>query len=132
MTGAHWYTKYIGRPYELNVYDCAHLVEEVLRNEFSFDITLPQHNTAPDVKAACSLIDKYKSETDFVEVTDPQEGDVILMRKMGLLHLGVYFDIIGVPHVLHNLANVGVIAEKIRRVNVIGFYRCLPNIQQTR
>lgn len=124
-----WYLIYYGMSYDGGGFDCSNLVELIYKNELGIPLILPQHQ---DFHFPDCNIDKYSKDAGFVLVDEPQEFDVVLMRKMGKLHFGVlFFNALNVQCVVHNQKGCGVIAERIINVNVIGFYRCEQNFQQT-
>lgn len=103
---AHWAEAYVGRPYIDDEFDCAHLVELVLREQFGRVLQLPKEH-ASDYRAQQRQIAGEKA--DFAERTDsPVEGDGVLILSRGRAeHLGVYCMIHGLPWVLHNYRAAG-------------------------
>lgn len=131
----HWSDRYFGRAYIPDVYDCAHLVEEVQREIFCREIRLPHERPAVRgplrLRAIERLVEGLKG--DFARPTDtPLEGDgVILMSRGRLSHIGVYYPRRGEPWVLHNLRSAGEVCRhrvrSLARLNlaVEGYYAWL-------
>lgn len=117
----HWSDKYIGRPYVAGSYDCAALAAEVAQAEFGRAVRLPQDRPTGHF-AQSAEIDALQDDYA-VPVTDPQEGDPVLMKCRGRLsHIGVWCLIDGEPYILHAMRNAGhVVRHRLRdlaRVNL--------------
>lgn len=132
----HWTEQYLGREWTPE-FDCAALVQEVLRERFGMEPALP---TGFDWRStsAETVIDLSR---DFAVPTDePRDGDGVLMKIRGNRrclgsHVGIYVDVSGEagtePWVLHNIEKAGVQFHPLRSVErlqleVVGFYRWLP------
>ncbi|MFZ4537812.1 hypothetical protein [Propionivibrio sp.] len=127
---AHWSEPYIGQPFVLGEADCARLLCQVRREVF--------HLPVPDeseVERKASRLGRCAQMSDGVEefgtpVTDPVEGDAVLMICLGRpSHIGVFCRVNGEDSVLHALENVGmVVLHRLRdlpriQLSVEGFYR---------
>ena len=124
----HWSEKYIGRPYARGVYECPHLVEEVLRREFGVEVVLPKvdwRNTPPaDLEAICLDIAR--------PAASPLDGRGVLMRIQGNKrslgsHVGVCGLVSGQPWVLHTMKHSGAIFVPLGQLHLcalepVGFY----------
>lgn len=98
---AHWAESYVGRPYDEEHFDCAHLVELVLAERFGRELALP-HEHARNYRAQARQIEELKG--DYAEpTTEPAEGDGVLLKARGYFeHLGVLCVIGRERWVLHN------------------------------
>lgn len=125
----HWSDSYLGEPYRPVEADCAALAVRVAREVFGRHVDLPQH--AAGLRSGSRQIDAIAEAGSVAErVTDPRDGDVVLMRCRGVLaHVGVYCRIDGAPWVLHAMRNAGaVVRHRLRDLPaqglaVEGFYR---------
>lgn len=132
---SHWSERYLGRPHVKGVYDCAELVMEVQREQFNRNVEVPVERKEYSTFVLSSLIDEHKFEMAEI-VSDPIEGDVLLMKCMNRLnHIGVYVTIDRTPYVLHNLQRVGVCLHRIAdlqnlpsSIEVENYYRFKPSI----
>ena len=118
----HAWVRYIGIPYTKD-YDCQDFVEEFVRNEFYADFALPRDDTLRNYEVTSDTLDKYS--TGFTKTDAPKDGDVVLLRIAGYLHVGVYLTHRGVPHVLHNTEGAGVIMQRLRELEkrIQAFYQ---------
>lgn len=127
MSAPHWSAAYVGLPYERDAFDCAGLVERVLREVFGREIALPK-DRAPDVPGLSMQIAERRSE--FARRIDsPTDGDGVLMVGRGRVnHIGIYCRI-DEGYVLHNMRNAGqVCLHRVRELDryalfVEGYYR---------
>ena len=124
----HWSEGYVGIPYS-DKFDCGHLVQRVLKEKFDKSINFPSRMT-PGYDLHTVLLKKHKD--DFAcEITDPQDGDGVLMRSGPMWHIGVYFRSNNDSWVLHNSkARGGVVVNRIRDLNnsglkLLGYYEWL-------
>lgn len=123
----HWTEPYIGRPYVTGEYDCASLVLEIQRDVFGREVADYGERPALRSDQHQALVDEAKKRVERVET--PQEGDAVQMLVRGTMsHVGVYTNINGEGHVLHNVRRVGVILTKIRDLpmkpwKLEGFYQ---------
>ncbi|MDP1673984.1 MAG: NlpC/P60 family protein [Burkholderiales bacterium] len=125
---AHWSERFVGKAYIEGEFDCAHFVEQVLREQFGREVNLPKEHAA-DYRAQQRQIDAEKAH--FAEpVETPREGDAVLIVSRGRAeHLGVYCEIHGIGYVLHNFRAAGrVCLHRIRSLPaqgmaLAGYYR---------
>lgn len=125
---AHWTEQYIGQPYIAEVNDCAALAIRVQAEVFARDISdLIERESG--LRAQSAQIDALKAAYA-QPVTQPVEGDAVLMRARGVLnHIGIYTEIERVPHVLHAMRNAGqVCLHRLRDLagyglHIEGYYR---------
>ncbi|MCE5182349.1 MAG: NlpC/P60 family protein [Betaproteobacteria bacterium] len=125
---AHWSDKYVGRPYIEGEQDCAVLAEDVQREEFGRQISLPTERAA-GLRGLSRQIESLK--LDYAVPTDtPAEGDGVLMIGRGNLdHIGIYCVIGGTAYVLHAASNARqVVRHRLRDLPgqglpVEGFYK---------
>lgn len=126
----HWTERYVGLPYRINEFDCAHLLAQVQLEVFGIDVSLPEERDE-GVFALSAQIDR--NITDYlvpIERHEGQDGDVVLMKcKNRLNHTGVLAKIDGVDYVLHNLRSIMAVAlHKVKdlpryNIEVEGYYR---------
>jgi hypothetical protein len=123
-----WTNHYVGREWT-DTYDCAELVMDVLRTHYGKVVAVPSSRTY--YKPGDNLnnvIDGYVQSL-LEKVTPPKDGDVVLMQNGNALnHVGVYTLISGIPFILHNIENVGVVCQKPREITkyslkIEGYYR---------
>jgi hypothetical protein len=131
--GAHWSARYVGRPYVFGESDCAHLACAVRREVFGGEIS-----ALADSGRAASAFSRVAQMRDglaeyAVPVSDPVEGDIVLMLCRGRpSHVGVFCAPGGHPHVLHALKSAGqAVLHRLRdlprvQLAVEGFYRWTP------
>ena len=117
----HWAAGYVGRPYVEGEFDCAHLVVEVMREQFGRDIALPTH--AVGVRARDAQIAALRGELA-APTEEPREGDGVLMCMAGRRgvghHIGVWCSVSGQAHVLHCLKRIGTCLHPLRALPVHG------------
>jgi len=129
---ANWTDAYIGREHS-ETYDCAALVLDVEREQFGRHVNVPSHRAfyKPGENHNDEIVKYAFTLADKVDV--PQDGDVVLMfNRNGLNHIGIYVDIKGTQYVLHNIAKVGTILQKLKDITRYtlrfeGFYRPKEN-----
>lgn len=123
--------KYLGIPYDNLDMDCGALVMLVQKELFGREIFVP-NGVRKSVKSRLEFI--RESQGVLAEATQtPEDGDVILMRDMSRAHawhLGVFFRVDYVPHVLHTTEVLGsrldVITELAQTgIAVEGYYKWL-------
>lgn len=122
-----WTDKWVGRRYVPGEFDCAELVRQVAMEVNGIDIHLPAVRSWRKTEPHGALFSVSASPT-----RAPREGDVVLMRYMGLrsefgAHVGIYVDMGGAGWVLHNMESAGVILHPIaglpaRLLKLEGFY----------
>ena len=124
----HWHEKYVGRKFKDREYDCGHLAIDVLNNEFGKDLEIVARTYNNMIERNGQLEAEVERKT--IRVTQPEEGDVVLMSSRGsLVHIGVYFELNGTPYVIHAVSNVGsVIVTPIAELRMLalpveGYYR---------
>lgn len=122
----HWSCKYLGLSYK--EYDCAELVELVLRKEFGIDRSFPRpsRNAAERFKTIRESMSTFLNEEP---TQDPREGDCIIMSGSHKFnHVGVLVIHKGIKYCLHSSARFGsVVRHQIRQLpmmqlNVEGYY----------
>ena len=122
----HWSCKYLGLSYK--DYDCAELVEYVLKREFGIEKYFPR----PSRNAAERYKTIRQSMSDFlnpVPTDNPTDGDCVLMSGSHKFnHIGVYLKHGGVKYCLHSSARFGsVVRHKLTQLpmmqlNIEGIY----------
>lgn len=124
---AHWVEKYVGRKYVPGQFDCASLIQLVLQERFNVELPLPR--CAVSVHTQVKHLDALRDDLA-PEVSEPREGDLVLMRCGGRLsHCGMLVLVNGHRHVLHAMRNAGQVVlhhiDALSRVNckVISFHR---------
>lgn len=116
----HWTDAFIGREYVPEEYDCVHLVVEVQKRIYGKTIEIPVERETNFIRLS-KQIDQHL-ETFYEQVTEPQDGDMVLMKCRGRLnHTGVYVVINGTAYVLHNLRNIMSVAlHRVRELERYG------------
>lgn len=126
---AHWSEAYIGEPYIKGEADCARLLCRVRREVFSLPVP-----SGAEIDRAASRLGRAAQMEDGVEafgerVSDPKEGDAVLMICRGRpSHIGVFCIVDGERCVLHAVENIGmVVLHRLRDLHktmlaVEGFY----------
>lgn len=105
--------------------DCWGLVELFYREVFEIDLV----ERADHGVDASGMQAGFDACTDWVEVEDPQDGDVVLMRFKALPvgHVGIFIG----GNVCHATEAAGVVIEPIKsriiRSRVTGFFRHAAN-----
>ena len=124
---SHWSERYVGRKYVPGQYDCGSLIQEVLRDQFGVAMQLP--GKAQAVSCQVRQLDSLRDELAF-QVTDPAEGDLVLMRAGGRCsHCGVLAIIGGARYVLHAVRSAGQVLLQPERdlatygCRLVGYYR---------
>lgn len=124
----HWSERYLELAYDAERFDCAHLVEKVLREQFKRELALPKEHPT-NYRDQAAAIEAHKGDYA-TRTTEPREGDGVLIVSRGHFdHLGVYCLIQGEPWVLHNSRRFGrVCLTRIRELPaqllaVEGYYR---------
>lgn len=111
--------KIIGLPY--SAFDCYELIQLLYKKAFSIELdTLYQ--VTPDELGVNKMMEQKKG--DFIKVTKPEAGDIILINIIGLTcHVGVY---IGGGKFLHTRKSTGSVIDRISRweKRIEGYYRC--------
>ncbi len=112
-----WAQAYVGLPYILGVGECAHRAALVWRQEFGFDIEPP--SALGDLRAAQRCIRAELAKADWARVSEPTEGDAVVMLKGGLLcHVGVW---VAPGHVLHCTRADGMVLTPVEDLPEQGF-----------
>lgn len=95
-------------PYSEDTFDCADLVVLVQKELFGRDVNLPRQSQQ---RGNLGIREIHRQIHDFLVRTDnPVDGDVVLMKDVGLSyagHVGVYFRLNGQPSVLHSNSVMG-------------------------
>lgn len=95
----------IGRPYDIERFNCFHLLNLILREWWGID--LPEVNKVSiEKELECARVIKKYSKV-FVELDIPDSECVALMNRG--THVGVYFD----GAVVHNRIDYGVVYERL-------------------
>ena len=118
----HWTDNYVGREYIEGVQDCAELVEVVNREVFDRAINLPSERESNVFKQAQQLFGYLDDNCYRVDLTEAEDGDVVLMICRGRLsHSGVYCKIGRTHYVLHNVKTSGcTVFQKIDELPISG------------
>src|SRR5690606_786961 len=108
MATPHWTEKYVGTPYDEA--DCWQLTRRVMAEQFSY------HFPA-DVLAALEA-----GRKDLRRISEPQEGDLVMLRREGRPHIGV---MVSSDRMLHTGRGKDAVVERIFSGwhKVTGFYR---------
>ncbi|WP_417283854.1 hypothetical protein [Comamonas sp.] len=115
--------RFVGIPYCPRHMDCADLALLVQRDLFGRQVVLAGKRARPlDLDAQAAAIAGYCSELGR-PVTQPQDGDAVLMRDIGADHaghIGTYVFTNYAPHVLHTSHKLG--ASVLHRVQDLPGY----------
>lgn len=123
---------FIGRPHIAESYDCADLAVEVARELFARDVALPTHRPRPQGQRGQSAAIQAMADDLAFEITEPANGDLVLMQSTGQTlpgHIGTYFFVNYQAHVLHTSVALGyaslhkLTALPALNLRVVGFYR---------
>ena len=90
---------FVGIPYDADTFDCADLVAHVRKHLHGHDVRLPNGRPRREAGqvALGELSKAYATRTEA-----PQDGDLVLMkRRAGVGHVGLYYLIGGEGWVLH-------------------------------
>lgn len=113
--------KFVGIPYEKT--DCYELVQSFYKEFFNINLTTLYGKIRPTKEETQKLVDQEK-HSNFIEVTKPQFGDIILISIRGLTcHIGLYID---ETHFLHSRSGVGSSLDRVStwEKRFKGYYRC--------
>lgn len=114
---AHDLDRFVGLPYCPRRMDCADLVLLVQRELFGRAVKLPGKRARPlHSDAQAQALASYVAELGR-PVTEPRDGDAVLMRDAGAAvagHIGTFFSVNFAPHVLHTSHALG--ASVLHRV----------------
>ena len=124
--------RFVGRPHCADQYDCADLAVEVAREVFARDVALPTARPRPQGQRGQAVAIRAMADELAFEVTEPVDGDLVLMQSAGQElpgHIGTYFFVNHQAHVLHTSVALGYASlHKLRalpafNLRVVGFYR---------
>lgn len=91
---------FVGMVYDEHRFDCADFCAHVRRELYGHDVRLP--NGRPRGEEGQVALGEL-SRAYAVPTSEPQDGDLVLMkRRAGVGHAGLYFFIAGEPWVLHS------------------------------
>ena len=122
----HFANKYIGKPWIAgkqgpDSFDCWGFVRYVLLHEYGYNV--PPVNINPDNLR--DVLHAFRSDLAFqafIEVKEPCDGDVVLMRQAkNPVHAGLWLDIDG-GGILHCVRGNGVVFQNISSLNMCGWF----------
>lgn len=110
---------FIGIPYDAHGFDCADFVAHVRREMFGHEVRLP--NGRPRGEAGQVALGEL-SKGYAVPTDAPRDGDLVMMkRRAGVGHVGLYFWIAGEAWVLHSNETSGMsVLHRIRELPAWG------------
>lgn len=115
----HSAEQFVGIPYDEQTFDCADLVAHVRREMFGHEVRLPNGRPRGEEGqiALGELSKAYAVHTD-----TPKDGDLVLMkRRAGVGHVGLYFRIAGEGWVLHSNETDGAsVLQRVRDLHTWG------------
>ena len=117
------YSKLIGTPY--STLDCWGVVLEFYRLVFNVELK-PYYEQIPETRDIAKRI-VYDSMKDFIEVSEREFGDILLIKLFGVeSHIAVY---LGNGTMLHTSKHSGCLIDKISRWEklIVGTYRMRQN-----
>ncbi len=115
------YAGLIGIPYER--IDCWGIALEFYKRVFNIELKRYYDEVPNNRDIAKNLI--YHNKGDFIEVSEPEFGDIILIKLYGVeSHIAIY---IGGGKILHSYKNVGCHIDNIKKWNklIVGYYRVM-------
>lgn len=119
MTTRHWASAYIGQPWRADGQDCYGFVRAVYQERYSVVIPLVPLDATKALSCAHAIHDYDLS--DWIEVSEPREGDVVLMgHARRPHHVGLWIESAGL-RVLHSLDGCGVIAQTAPQARLQGW-----------
>lgn len=119
MKAAHWATHYIGRPWSADGQDCYAFVRAVYQARYGVAIPLVPLDATRALSCAHAIHDYDLS--DWVEVEQVREGDVVLMgHARRPHHVGLWIEPAGMQ-VLHSVEGAGVIAQTPSQARLQGW-----------
>jgi len=97
----HWSERYLGLPYNVKTFNCAHLAVRVRKEIFNQDISLPVDMSS---SALARMRQIQEAKLDYATPTDsPQDGDAVLLVTRGRSqHIGILCRINEEDWILHN------------------------------
>ena len=114
----HWAASYIGRPWSVEQ-DCYAFVREVYQARYGVVIPLVALDATRALSCAHAIHDYDLS--DWVEVDEPREGDVVLMgHARRPHHVGLWIEPAGL-RVLHSVEGAGVVAQEPAQARLQGW-----------
>jgi cell wall-associated NlpC family hydrolase len=85
-----WVAEYVGRPYDPVAFNCWRLVVDVYREHFGIDLEPHATLSVADRAAVWLAADEERAAVwKAVEAAQTRLGDVILLRPMGHMHVGL-------------------------------------------
>lgn len=110
---------FVGMVYDADRFDCADFVAHVRREMFGHDVRLPNGRPRGEAGqvALGELSKAYATRTE-----TPRDGDLVMMkRRAGVGHVGLYFHIAGEAWVLHsNETNGASVLQRVRDLHSWG------------
>lgn len=109
----HWATAFIGLPHVRgatgpDAYDCWGFVRHIQLQQYGRNLPDVSH-LGPDTKSAAATISNHDERDNWVEVDQPEDGDLVLMARNQIpVHIGIWIHANGTGGVLHSLERVGV------------------------
>lgn len=118
MNFPHWAAAYIGKPWSSDQ-DCYGFVREVYQARYGVVIPLVPLDAGRLLSCAHAIHDYDLS--DWIEVEEPREGDVVLMgHARRPHHVGLWIESTGL-RVLHSVDGSGVIAQTPMQARMQGW-----------
>lgn len=124
---SHWANELIGKPYEKGAcgpeaFDCWGLVRFVLSERYRIEVPVVNVD-ADDLRAVLSAFKDDPERSNWEEVKQPKEGDVVSMsHNKYISHVGIWLDVDG-GGVLHAVKGVGVIFGRMANLKSSGWSR---------
>ncbi len=121
----HWAAKYVGRPWQAaapgpDAFDCWSFVRWVSLADFGRE--LPEMAIDPDDLRACLRAFRDECDSRWQPVSEPIDGDVVLLRSGRYAsHCGIFVkDLVG-GAVAHCERGCGVVVAPRRRLPALGY-----------
>lgn len=112
----HWAAKYIGTPWAFGAqgpqaFDCYSFTKHVQREHFGVEMLDVEYDRS-NWREGAEHLRQGDEKSRWTEVTDPTEGDVILMGRNRMpIHIGVWIRANHTVGALHCLDRVGVVFQ---------------------
>lgn len=121
----HWASQYIGLPWEYGgqgpeSFDCWGFVRAIQQTQFR--VSMPVVTVPESWAAAHQLIEGHEERGNWIRVSEPMEGDLVLMaRNKYPVHVGIMILVDGRLGVLHCIQHSGVVFNTVPSLRSCGW-----------
>ena len=96
----HWSYKYINKPCKGHR-PCAEFYKQVMQEQFNIQVELPQESMS-GYRLYVRVIEKEINNGRYMSITNPKDGDTVLMNCLGYLnHIGIFCELPDGLAILH-------------------------------